>query len=199
LNALADDRELEHWLASHGEQASPPLPEPLAADADLVQREIVIESGPTPARSPVQNADLKTLAALPVPTPRLSIATDPLVGGQPAIVRVRVADTGAQLLVKFWVEDRQTRTFIVMPQWLGQMRPNGLDELEAKVTLNLPPDLLEVTLQAVTMDAATNRQSHRAELIASVVPPFERPRDRPLADPLGLDLFELPRSQRRDR
>ncbi|MCG9884849.1 MAG: hypothetical protein MH825_04575 [Cyanobacteria bacterium] len=199
LNALADDRELEHWLASHGEHASPPLPEPLAADAELVQREIVIEEGPPSPRSPVQNPDLKALAALPVPTPRLSIATDPLVGGQPAIVRVRVADTGAQLLVKFWVEDRQTRNFIVMPQWLSQMRPNGLDELEAKVTLNLPPDLLEVTLQAVTMDAATNRQSHRAELVASVVPPFERPRDRPLPDPLGLDLFELPRSQRRDR
>lgn len=199
LNALADDRELEQWLANHDEGASPPLPEPRSADAALVQREIVLETEPAPPRSPLVAADAKALAALPVPTPRLSVATDPLVGGQPAIVRVRVADTGAQLLVKFWVQDRQTRDFIVMPQWLSQMRPNGLDELEAKITLNLPPDLLEVTLQAITMDASTNRQSHRAELVATVVPAFERRRETPLPDPLGIDLFELPRSQRRDR
>ncbi len=161
--------------------------------ADLESQEIVIDDEPlevspsffarrdtaprlTLAPSPNSQAD-SPQEALPddevIPAPILEVLTHQLVAGRSVPVRVRLPQSLPRIYIKIWVYDRQARSIIDGPRWLTEFAPNGLEQIETTVNLDIAYGSLEVQIEAIAVEMQTQRESHKATLECSVIPPAE--------------------------
>jgi hypothetical protein len=109
----------------------------------------------------------------PVPAPILQILTDELVAGRSVPVRVRLPEDLPRVYIKIWVYDRQARTIIDGPRWLTEFAPNGLDQIETTVNLDIAYGSLEVQIEAIAVEMQTQRESQKVTLERTVMPSAE--------------------------
>ncbi|HEY9749025.1 MAG TPA: hypothetical protein V6C63_10120, partial [Allocoleopsis sp.] len=137
------DLDSERAIAS---QSSEIVVHPTARppEDEWVAHEIVVEDEPVVAApQPVVAAPEAPQPALldpdaAIPNPQLEVPTGELVSGKPVTVRVRMPDLPHRIYVKFWVNDRQTRSLLDGPRWLVDFTPTGLGDLEATTQLTVP-------------------------------------------------------------
>jgi hypothetical protein len=187
LSALATDIELTTWLrtvpvadslSSSTIASMPPL---AGADADLVAQEIVVEdelddrTALHQRRAPAEPEEPPAALILPedepVPTPQLGLPTGELIAGQPITAVVKLPNLMPRIFVKLWLRDRQTRLLLDGPRWLVNFLPTGLGEVEARAQLTVPLGCLELQLEAIAVEMATQRESHKVTIDRLVVPP----------------------------
>ncbi len=107
----------------------------------------------------------------PIPAPILDVLTQEVVAGRPVKVRVRLPDNLPRIYVKIWVYDRQSRTIVDGPRWLTEFSPNGLDQIETTLNLEIAYGSLEVQFEAIAIEMQTQRESHKVIVERSVIPP----------------------------
>ncbi|MGD1850722.1 MAG: hypothetical protein ACFCBU_08970, partial [Cyanophyceae cyanobacterium] len=166
------------------DQAAPPKPEPTAPDSHLTEREILIDpdldqrspNGPlvsppdsVPAgeqpfgsqRNPTQSP---VAAPLPsIPTPILTLPTEPVVCGKAVSIHLQVNEVpGRRIGLKFWYQDRQTRQLLEPPRWILDPTPNGRGRVESRISVTVPPGLLEVQFEAIAIDLESQHTGQKA-------------------------------------
>ena len=126
---------------------------------------------------------------IPIPTPTLIVPEAELISGTPIRIAVTlppsVLSCGGEkqrfdyspnnppvslIFVKLWVQDRQTRSILDGPRWLVDFIPNSDGELESMTQLVLPIGCLEVSVEAIAVEMATQRESHKTTLHRSIMP-----------------------------
>lgn len=122
-----------------------------------------------------QLSDSETAVVLseeePIPAPILDVLTQEVVAGRAVKVRVRLPDNLPRIYVKIWVYDRQSRTIVDGPRWLTEFSPNGLDQIETTLNLEIAYGSLEVQFEAIAIEMQTQRESHKVIVERSVMPP----------------------------
>lgn len=159
---------------------SPNVPAPSPASvSERLDHEIVVDDEPTAPqnqrRPPTQSSQSQTPDQLPddvaVPIPDLQVIAEELVAGQSINIRIRLPDLSPRIYVKLWLTDRQTRSLLDGPRWLVDFLPNGRGTLEAFTQITVPLGCLEVRFEAIAVEVQTQRESHKATVDRSVVPP----------------------------
>ncbi len=185
---LADDLDLSDSLSNFnlgnsGETQNIPLaPEDLDfhISDDLFEshraQEVVIDDLPErpPVSRPAANAESNPLMipdAEAVPVPVIQVLDGELVTGQAIQVKVMLPNLLAKLYVKLWIHDRQSRTMLDGPRWLVDFVPNGKEALEAVTQLTVPFGSVQIQIAAIAVEVATKRESYRATVDRTVVPP----------------------------
>ncbi len=195
LSALAGDRELSEWLQANVSQPTPqkeepaaseeeqqaPEPEPEPAPVNWEAREIVVDDDPLEVATAYQSGGLVPVPPMglvlpsdqPVPEPRLKVKGRELVAGKTVEVAVQLPlyQPTIPIYVKLWVRDRQTRQLLDGPHWLTQFWPTGMGDVEGKIQLMIPKGTLEVQLEAIAVEAQTQRESRKATIERPVAPP----------------------------
>jgi len=201
LNLLASDTELSEELRETiPEPESATLPEspiegaivpstsfettalPLSLEDKLLSQEVVVEDEPlieaisTPQKQPQPSVNqvpnpLFLSLDQDVPTPILDLVGEELIAGRSIAIRARLPNLLPRFYVKFWINDRQTRALLDGPRWLVDFAPNGLGDLEASTQLIVPFGSLEIQLEAIAVEVATQRESHKVVLDRAVIPP----------------------------
>jgi len=187
LNSLATDQDLAGWLKN---QQKPDIAVavdiatvaiPLSQDRAFLSQEIVVDDDSLPSRHRHSNGTASAHpdtahpillpADEPIPLPSLTVIPGELVAGKSIPVRVRLPDLRPRLYVKVWVTDCQTRSLLDGPRWLVDFLPNGLGNLEATLSLSVPFGSTEIQIEAITVEVHTQRESHKAVVNRTVVPP----------------------------
>ncbi|MEM6501247.1 MAG: hypothetical protein AAF685_05360 [Cyanobacteria bacterium P01_C01_bin.89] len=176
-----------NWLEEYQtEQAAPPKPEPTTPDAHLTEREILIDPDLDDQRSPASaslvsppstvpsgeqpfggyrdpNQKLAPVPVPSIPTPIMTLPMDPVVCGTPVSVHLQVNEVpGRRIGLKFWYQDRQTRQLLEPPRWILDPTPNGRGRVESRVTVTVPPGLLEVQFEAIAIDLESQHTGQKA-------------------------------------
>jgi hypothetical protein len=107
----------------------------------------------------------------PLPIPQLDVPEGELIAGKSIRVRVYLPDVREQMAVKLWMEDCQTRWLLDGPHLLKNLLPNSLGDLEVMTQLNIPFGCLEIRLEAIAIDMATQQESHKVTIGRTVIPP----------------------------
>ncbi|MGP1382916.1 MAG: hypothetical protein ACTS2F_05105 [Thainema sp.] len=174
---------------------SSPSAEELAREAELTANEVVIyddeivvddveadvvppSGSPAIANSthpnPINDAiepDIDSWSNLPpLPVPQLKLPAGDLKAGEALDVQVRLPSHPLRVYIKFWMSDRQMRIILDGPRWLADLEPDGQGYLETVVPLIVPKGCLEVQIEAVTVEVATQRQSQKASFNRDVLP-----------------------------
>lgn len=172
LYELASDRELVALL-----QADVP---PSGENIQFIVQEIVVEdTPPVPADAGLYTVVEPEAEPLPlpvdeddtVPVPELLIPPGELISGERVTLTVKLPGGGRPVYVKLWVADPQTHTILDGPRWITGFVPDGFGGLMARNKLTIPHGCLEVKVEAIAIDTATQRESHKVSLPRSVVPP----------------------------
>jgi len=186
-------------LATSSQAAQPAIPQTdnpfgaiaeeaalLSGEPDYLSQEIVVDDDePLPTRSTTQTAtETQTNPLLlsedePVPTPELWIGPNELIAGNTINLRVRIPNLQPKIYIKLWITDCETRSLLDPPRWLTDLIPNGQGDLEVVAPLRVPFGSLDIRFEAIAVEMATQRESHKASLERAVLPP-----DLP---PLSLD------------
>ncbi|WP_448562130.1 hypothetical protein [Trichothermofontia sp.] len=173
-------REIEALLIPSDETSigSQPVPSPVLPRVPAPHAEILVEDEPSPpaALSPGRILSHPSLFYRladdePVPVPVLSLPNQELVAGQSITLCVRLAKTPAQIQVKVWVQDRQTRQVLDGPRWLVDFFPCGDAMVEAWTQLTVPLGCLEIQVEAIAIEIYSQRESHKTSIGRSVIPP----------------------------
>ncbi|MEA5516805.1 hypothetical protein VB654_22505, partial [Nodularia sp. UHCC 0506] len=106
-----------------------------------------------------------------LPIPQLHVPEGELIAGTFVKVRVELPQVSPQIVVKLWVEDCQTRWLLDGPHLLTDLQPNTLGSLEVMTQLNIPFGCLEIRLEAIAFDQATQQESHKVTVVRTVIPP----------------------------
>ncbi len=185
---LLDELSAEATIAPSdpGVLSEPEVPEsmtlPLSLEDELLSQEVVVEDEApiagiqTPQKqpqTPVNQAPNPLLLPVDedVPTPTLELAGEELIAGRSIAIRAKLPHLLPRFYVKFWINDRQTRALLDGPRWLVDFAPNGLGDLEASTQLIVPFGSLEIQLEAIAVEVATQRESHKVVLDRAVIPP----------------------------
>ncbi|MGB3191551.1 MAG: hypothetical protein WBB43_19255 [Limnoraphis sp.] len=174
-------------VSSPSAEAEPLFP---SFDDDLESQEIVVddESLETPPSSVASRPPLRVLDSRqsqssmsesfsaisedePIPAPMLEVINPEIIAGRTVKVRVRMSENLPRIYVKIWVYDRQSRSIVDGPRWLTEFSPNGLDQIETTVNLEIAYGSLEVQFEAIAVEMQTQRESHKVIVERSVVPP----------------------------
>ncbi|MGI8500765.1 MAG: hypothetical protein ACR2LR_06450 [Hassallia sp.] len=107
----------------------------------------------------------------PLPIPQLHVPEGELIAGKSVRVRVHLPYVRPQMAVKLWMEDCQTRWLLEGPHLLKNLLPNSLGDLEVMTQLNIPFGCLEIRLEAIAIDMATQQESHKVTIGRTVIPP----------------------------
>lgn len=107
----------------------------------------------------------------PVPDPQFEVLSADIIAGRSVKLRVRLPDGLPRIYVKVWLFDRQTRTVVDGPRWLTEFSPNGFDQIETTVDLEIPYSSLEVLFEAIAVEMQTQRESNKITIEGSVNPP----------------------------
>ncbi|MEO1146374.1 MAG: hypothetical protein AAFY26_12375 [Cyanobacteria bacterium J06638_22] len=171
LNSLATDAELSNFL---GDRLTP-------GNNSAAAREVVIEDdAPVPPRrslsfqsapraiEPDPNTSLNTE---PLPTPQIFVKTGELVSGETVDVTVILPPTTHPVGVKLWLQDLQNRALLDGPRWLMNFVPSSRGDREAWTSLTIPHGCLEVQFEAIAIELATQRESHKVTCDRPVIPP----------------------------
>lgn len=106
-----------------------------------------------------------------VPDPQLEVLSPEIIAGRLVKLRVRLPDGLPRIYVKVWLFDRQTRTVVDGPRWLTEFSPNGFDQIETTLDLEIPYSSLEVLFEAIAVEMQTQRESNKITIAGSVNPP----------------------------
>lgn len=104
-----------------------------------------------------------------VPMPELIVPTTDLTAGEPVTVRVKLPLNSDPFYVKLWIQDRQSRLLLDGPRCLLDFSPSSAT-LETMTQLTIPYGSMEIRFEAITIDAATQRESHKVTIDRVVVP-----------------------------
>jgi len=121
--------------------------------------------------------DLSSLLAIniealePLPIPQLYVPEGELIAGKSVIIRVVMPEVSRPVAIKLWLEDCQTRWLLDGPHLLTNLLPNTLGGLEVMTQLNIPFGCLEIRLEAIALDPATQQESHKVTIVRTVIPP----------------------------
>jgi hypothetical protein len=192
LTAIATDRELLTWLDRIDPVNSRSFTDsPIDLDANLAAQEIVVEDEPAftsrlaSASRPTQ-LELKTTTTVespsisvlskdePIPMPRLKLPNGELVSGNVVTIIACLPLMPSRLYVKVWLRDRQSRTVLDGPQWIINFFPSHhceKAEMEGRAQVQIPFGCLEIEVEAIAIEMATQRESHKVTLERSIVPP----------------------------
>jgi hypothetical protein len=107
----------------------------------------------------------------PLPIPQLYVPEGELIAGKFVKVQVELPEVSPQVVVKLWVEDCQTRWLLDGPYLLKNLQPNSLGGLEAITQLHIPFGCLELRVEAIALDMATQQESHKVTITRTVIPP----------------------------
>lgn len=107
----------------------------------------------------------------PLPIPQLHVPEGELIAGNSVRVRVELPKVAPQVVVKLWVEDCQTRWLLDGPHLLTELLPNSSGSLEVMIPLNIPFGCLEIRIEAIALNRATQQESHKATVFRTVIPP----------------------------
>ncbi len=160
------------------------LPSDSQAIIDCLAQEVVVEDTvvPQPSRfykrrhseQPVEEiAPVEAIApteSIPPPTPELDILKGELIAGQPLMVHLYLPTERPQMAIKLWIADYQTRALLDGPRWVKDLMPNDLGGLEARKQLIVPYGCLEMRLEAIAIDLATQEESHKVTILRTIVP-----------------------------
>ena len=158
--------------------------ESVAIAFDSLAQEVVVEDlvADKPSRfykrhhpeQPVEEITLlETIApteAIPPPTPELEVIKGELIAGQPLMVHLYLPTERPQMAIKFWIADYQTRALLDGPHWVKDLMPNDLGGLEARKQLTVPFGCLEMRLEAIALDLATQEESHKITILRTIIP-----------------------------
>lgn len=108
----------------------------------------------------------------PLPIPKLSLPTGDLISGRTMRVKVLLPEVSHQIAIKIWVEDCQTRWLLERPHLLTDLFPSTNGQgMEAIAELNIPFGCLEIRIEAISFNLATQQESHKATIQRTVIPP----------------------------
>ena len=107
----------------------------------------------------------------PLPIPQLDVPEGELIAGKSIRVRVYLPYVREQMAVKLWMEDCQTRWLLDGPHLLKNLLPNSLGDLEVMTQLHIPFGCLEIRIEAIAIDMATQQESHKVTIGRTVIPP----------------------------
>ena len=162
----------------------------IGSDSELAAQEVVVEDElPAPNSTPAQN-DEQAVSALtsgatviqpamalvlpigePVPAPVLEVKDGELVAGDPLTITVKLPDVRPRIYVKLWLLDRQSRSVLISPNWLMNFSPDGFGNLAAQTKLTVPHGSVEMQIEAIAVEMATQRESDKVTLTRKIVPP----------------------------
>ncbi|MBP5971683.1 hypothetical protein HW132_02765 [Brasilonema sp. CT11] len=107
----------------------------------------------------------------PLPVPQLHLSSGELISGKFVRIRIQLAPVADEVAVKLWILDCQTRGLIGEPRWLTNLRLNPAGVLEEITNLRVPFGCLEIRLEAIAVNKATQQESHKVSILLSVMPP----------------------------
>ncbi|MBH8561489.1 hypothetical protein I8748_04735 [Nostoc sp. CENA67] len=107
----------------------------------------------------------------PLPIPQLHVPDSELIAGESVRVRVELPEISSQVAIKLWIEDCQTRGLLDGPHLLKDLLPNPSGGWEAMTQLKIPFGCLEIRLEAIALDMATQQESHKVTTVRTVIPP----------------------------
>ena len=120
---------------------------------------------------------------MPIPVPVLHLPDEELIAGTPIPVSVTLprdivaaadetssGSTLSLIFVKLWVQDRQMRSILDGPRWLVDFVPNRDGDLEAMTQLVLPIGCLDVSVEAIAVEMATQRESLKTSIQRTIMP-----------------------------
>ncbi|WP_416675119.1 hypothetical protein [Egbenema bharatensis] len=199
LQSLVVDRELSHWLEvlqaeevgemdesdssiAVEEGSTFPLGKlkrrPIGRDAQLAAQEVLaedeLELGSTPAAASIDSHQPAMTLVLPidepVPVPELNAPSGELTAGQTLTVTVKLPDSQPQIFVKLWLSERQSRSILDAPRWLTEFLPDGFGDLLTRTELTVPHGCVEIQVEAIAVEMATQRESDKVTLVRKVIP-----------------------------
>ncbi|MDF5728041.1 MAG: hypothetical protein PUP92_08365 [Rhizonema sp. PD38] len=132
------------------------------AETNTIQNPSVIEFA---------SSVLELVALESLPVPQIHLPDGELTSGKSVMVRVRLAEERPQVAVKLWVEDCQTRRLLDGPRLLINLLPNFKGGLEVMAYINVPFGCLEIRVEAIAINMATQLESHKVSLYRTVIPP----------------------------
>ncbi|GAX39382.1 hypothetical protein NIES4075_03380 [Tolypothrix sp. NIES-4075] len=190
---VEEDTEIQHEDKVSEVSLSPQVPQLPPAPHLQIQptwlaQEIVVDDTPTEDEADTTQSgllkqknepvtDLSVSLALaaanwnPLPIPQLHVPEGELIAGKSVRVRVHLPYVREQMAVKLWMEDCQTRWLLDSPHLLKNLLPNSLGDLEVMTQLNIPFGCLEIRLEAIAIDTATQQESHKVTITRTVIPP----------------------------
>ncbi|UKP00343.1 hypothetical protein [Nostoc sp. UHCC 0870] len=107
----------------------------------------------------------------PLPIPQLHVPEGELIAGNSIRVRVELPKVPPQVVAKLWVEDCQTRWLLDGPHLLTDLLPNSSGGMEVMIPLNIPFGCLEIRIEAIALNRATQQESHKVTVFRTVIPP----------------------------
>jgi hypothetical protein len=137
-------------------------------DPDIATREFSVEEQPI--------LDVQVPVAMtgqlmePLPVPQLDVQEGELVSGKSLRVRVELPAVSPQIAVKLWVQDYQTRWLLDGPHWLTDLGLARTGVREVTTQLQIPFGCLEIRIEAIAVDMATQQESHKVTIVRSVIP-----------------------------
>ncbi len=150
----------------------PPSPwlakEIVVDDPEIAIREFPVEEQPI-LDIPVPVPIMVQLTE-PLPIPQLYVQEGELISGKSLRVRVELPAVSPQIAVKLWVQDYQTRWLLDGPHWLTDLRTKRTGVREVTTQLQIPFGCLEIRIEAIAVDMATQQESHKVTIIRSVIP-----------------------------
>ncbi|MGK7905167.1 MAG: hypothetical protein AB4352_27915 [Hormoscilla sp.] len=121
--------------------------------------------------APTQGA-IELYEGPPVPKPELQVPEGELVAGESIIILVKLPNLLSRFYVKLWVLDPQTRTLLEPPRWLTKFQPHLYQEgMETNTEFPVPFGCMEIQIEAIAVEVATERESHKVTVNRMVVPP----------------------------
>jgi hypothetical protein len=107
-----------------------------------------------------------------LPIPKLTLPTGDLISGRTMRVKILLPEVSAQVAIKLWVEDCQTRWLLEGPHLITELFPSTNGQgMEAIAELNIPFGCLEIRIEAISFNLATQQESHKSTIQRTVVPP----------------------------
>lgn len=118
----------------------------------------------------ITNVDTEELSTPSAPV--LIIEDKELNPGQSVFVVIKLPFNASSVCVKLWIKDYQSRCLIGTPQTISDFQPNPTGELEAKIKLDLPKDIMQICFEAIAIDLDRQTESHKVSLTKIVLAPF---------------------------
>jgi hypothetical protein len=149
----------------------------IVVDDVLNQEDVNFSEKPT---AEVDNPSIGTLSIFtslsgepvePLPIPQLHVPEGELIAGNSIRVRVELPKVPPQVVAKLWVEDCQTRWLLDGPHLLTELLPNSVGGMEVMIPLNIPFGCLEIRIEAIALNRATQQESHKVSVFRTVIPP----------------------------
>ncbi len=105
-----------------------------------------------------------------LPTPQLYVPEGELISGKSVLLRVQLPCVSPAIGVKLWVEDCQMRRLLDGPRLFSNLLPTSSGGSEVIAQIQVPFGCLEIRLEAIALDMATQQESHKVSVVRTVMP-----------------------------